>query len=196
MRTARGMIGMPVVCGGRRVGRVAQAELTDDLRQLDGVWMSAGFRGARFIPADALELIGSAAVLADGAGERRHGTARPLFRRAISTDGRRLGAITGAQIDEISFAVTALELSSGIWEDLFLGRRWIDRFTVNRETGEVVVDPAGQEMEAEADEGRHVEGPDHGDADRGNGGDGVRRHELADGEALEPAGEEDRQLDL
>lgn len=196
MKTIRAMTGMPVVCHGRRIGRALRAELSDDLTRLSGIWVSAGLRGARWIPAEALQMVGSVAILADEGGVRRRGGMQPLFRRATATDGARLGAVTGAEIDELTFAVTALELSRGFWDDLAWGRARVSSFTVNRETGEVVTDPAGQAKEGNADEGRHDEGADRRHGDRLGGGDGVRRDELADREEVEPSGEEDRQLDL
>ena len=195
MRRLRALTGMPVVMGGRRIGRVILGELSDDLTRLDGVWISAGLKGSRYIPSESLEMLGRVAVMADGAGKRRHMTTRPLLMRAVSTDGRRLGAVTGAEIDEITFAVTALELSAGVWDDLARKRQRITRYTVNRESGEVVIDVANNE-EARTDEERHDEGLDHGHADRRIGGDDLRRDELADGATVEPEGEADGQLDI
>lgn len=196
MRRLRALIGMPVLCGSRRIGRVARAELAEDLRQLDGVWIGSGLRGARYIPAESLELIGRVAILAEDGGRKGRMATGPLFRRAVSTDGRRMGAITGAEIDEVSFAVTALELSAGLWDDLLRGRERVTRYTVNRETGEVVIEPAEEEREDINHEDRIDEGTDRGHADRRLGGDALRRDELADGEEVEPEGEADRQLDL
>lgn len=195
MRRLRALTGMPVVLGGRRIGRVILGELSEDLTRLDGVWISAGLKGSRYIPSESLEMLGRVAVVADGAGRRRRMAARPLLMRAVSTDGRRLGAITGAEIDEISFAVTALELSAGVWDDLIQKRRRVTRYTVNRESGEVVIDTAGNE-EARTDEERHDEGIGHGHADRRIGGDDLRRDELADRTAVEPEGQADGQLDI
>ena len=194
MRNVRGLIGMPVVCGGRRFGRVLRAELADDLTRLEGIWVGAGLRGARFIPAERLELIGSVAIHADGPGARRRMRAQPPLRRAIASDGRRVGAVTGAEVDELSFRVTALEVSAGVWDDLVRRRRRVSRYTVNRRTGEVVIDPADYEREAFFDEERTDEGTFDGHADRRLGGDDLRGDELADGAEVEPAGEADRQL--
>ena len=196
MRTIRGLIGMPVVCRSRRLGRLIQAELEDDLSRLRGIWVGAGLRGARWIPAERLEMLGQVAVLSDDCGARRRMRFCPLLRRATAIDGTRLGAVTGAEIDEISFAVTALELSRGLWDDLMSHRQRVERFTVNRETGEILIDPAELEKEGWTDEGRHDQGPDRRDADRLSGGDHVRRDELADRAQVEPGGEEVRQLDL
>lgn len=196
MRTIRSMIGMPVVYKSRRIGRMVRAELEEDLTRLKGIWVSAGFRGARWLSAETLQLIGRVAILSDGPGTRRRMRFAPLFRRATGTDGARLGAITGAEIDELSFAVTALELSRGFWDDLMTRRLRVRHFTANRETGEIIIDPAELEREGWIDEGRHDQGPDHRDADRLGGGDDVRRDELADRAQMEPGGQKDRQLDL
>ena len=196
MRTLRSLTGMPVVCGQRRVGFLLRGELSEDLRQLEGVWVSAGLRGTRYIPAEGLEILGRVAVLAEDAGRRGKPPSKPLLMRAVSTDGRRLGAITGAQVDEVSFAVTALELSAGLWDDLLRGRQVVTRYTVNPGSGEVVIDPAEADGEEGAHEGRIDEGADRRDGDRRIGGYGIRHHELADGKAVEPEGQADRQLDL
>ena len=196
MQTARGMTGMPVVCGGKRIGRMIQPDIDRDLKRMKGIWMSAGVRGTRYIPAENVEMLGRSAIIVDDGGCRRHMEPQPLFRRAVGTDGRRIGAVTNAEIDGLTFAVTALELSAGLWDDLVRQRKRVASFTVNRETGDVIVDLAGNEMEGEWHEERIDEGPDRGDADRRIGGDGIRRHELADGEEMERQDQEDGQLDI
>ena len=180
MRKLRTLIGMPVVCGHRRIGRLIGVDLSDDLRRLRGVWISAGLTGTRYISAEQLELLGQVAVLTDSRGVRRRMTARPGAYRAISSDGGRLGAITGFEIDELSFVVTALELSTGLWDDLLGRRQRITRYTVNRETGSVIVRDAGQEGDAKPHEGRNDQGPGDRDADRRFRRDDLRRDELAD----------------
>ena len=196
MRKLRNLTGMPVVCGKRRIGRILRGELSEDLRQLRGIWIYAGLRGTRYIPVESLEMLGRVAVTADEYGKRGRMTSSSLLIRAVSTDGRRLGAINGADIDELSFAVTALELSAGFWDDLRDGRRQITRYTVNRQKGVVIIDPAGCEGRIETDEERNDEGADHRDADRWFRRDDVWRDELADGTQVEPEGQADGQLDL
>ena len=196
MRTLRAMTGMPIVCRGRRIGRMLLPELDAGLTRLEGLWISAGLGGTRFIPTDSLELLGSVSIHVDGPGRRRRMSAEPLFRRAISTDGRRLGAITGAEIDELTFRVAALELSRGLWDDLSSNRARVSRYTVDRETGEIIIESDDWTKEGISDEGEHDQGADHWDADRRRGGDDVRRHELEDGAPFESEGQVDRQLDL
>lgn len=143
MRKLRSLTGMPVVCHNRRIGRVAGAELSDDLSALNGLWVAEGLYGARFIPADALEILGRVAVIADSPGRRARIRRKSVFYRAISTDGRRLGVVTDAEIDELSLAVTALELSRGLWDDLMDRRVSVARYSANRNTGEVIIDLSG-----------------------------------------------------
>ena len=196
MRTLRAMTGMPVVCCDRRIGYLLQAELSDDMMRLDGIWTGGGLRGTRYIPAECLEIVGRVAVIAESDGRRARLRPRPLLKRATSTDGRRLGAVTGARIDEVSLAVTALELSHGFWDDLVRGRCYVTRYTVNRDSGEVIIEPADDDGEEGEYEERNAEGTDHRHADRRLRRNGIRRHELADGEEVEPKGQADGQLDF
>lgn len=139
MRKLRNLIGMPVICEKQKIGTVIGADLSDDLRQLEGVWMDCGLPGTRYIPSDLLVMIGSVAVMTDAHGQRRRMHSKKLLYRAISTDGRRIGAITGAEIDEISFLVTALELARGLWDDLISGRDRVTDYSVSPDALEVIV---------------------------------------------------------
>lgn len=147
MRKIRALIGLPVIVNDHRIGRVIQAELSDDLTELTGLWIASGFMGTRFIPADSIGMIGEVSVIADDPGRRKRCKTSALFYRAVGTDGSRLGAITGAEINELSFRIEALEISCGLWDDLFTGRRCIRCFTLNQETGNVVIDVSEIESE-------------------------------------------------
>lgn len=149
MTTVRALIGLPAVVGSRRAGRVIQAELSDDLTHLTGLWIHAGISGTRFISADSISVIGKQVLLADDSGTRKRRGKKSLFRRAVGTDGSRLGAVTGAIIDELSFRVEVLEISLGLWDDLLYGRRYARSFTLNQASGSVIVDIA--EIKKEVD---------------------------------------------
>ena len=139
MRKIRNLIGMPVLAGGRKLGRLLQADLSDDLKRLEGVWVDCGFKGTRYIPVESLSMIGEMAVFTDGIGKRRRISAPPILRRAVSTDGRRIGAIVGAEIDELTFLVGALELARGFWDDLFAPRGRVEAFAARTDSNEVIV---------------------------------------------------------
>ncbi len=131
MRKLRSLIGMPVLCRRQKLGRLVQAELSPDLRRLEGVWVDCALLGTRFITSDHLSMLGELAVHSDDRGVRRRCSTKPLLFRAAATDGRRLGAVVGAEIDELSFLVTALEITGGVWDDLYAGRSRAERFTVS-----------------------------------------------------------------
>ncbi len=138
--------GMPVVCGGTRVGRVLSAQLTPDLRRLGGLHVDLGMKGRRFLPADRVRVLGDVAVVAEGGFEKGPLSCARLPARALSPAGARLGCITGAWLDEATGEVQALELSAGYWEDLFSGRIPV-RFYRVRRGGEIVVFGEGGEEE-------------------------------------------------
>ena len=195
MRKTSAMIGMPGVCRSKKIGRMIQADISGDLKRLMGIWIDAGFMGTRYIAAEDLEMLGSHTIISDSRGRRKRLTSSPMFHRAVSTDGQRLGAVTGAEIDDISLCVEALELSTGITDDLYLGRRRISSFTVNRETKEVVIDATGERMEGANHEKRNGKRSDHRDDHRRFGSNAVWRNELADRKEMESEGPSDRKLD-
>lgn len=195
MRKISAMIGMPVVCRSRKIGIMIQADISEDLKRLTGIWVDSGLRGTRYISAEDLELLGIHSIISDSCGRRKHLTSSPMFHRAVSTDGRRMGAVTGAEIDEISLSVESLELSTGMLDDLVNGRLRIQSFTVNRETGEVVIDITGQKKEDAYYEKRNGKRPDHRNDHRRFSRDTVRHNELADRKEVEPESTPNRQLD-
>ncbi len=138
MKSAKSLLGMPVIRSGEKLGRVALILPDDDLRALCGVYISCGMAGTRFISRAQLDMIGEVSILVHDAGKRLSPDSRPLFRRALSADGRRIGAITDALIDEETLCIEALELSCGYIDDLLHGRTRIRQFMVQK-NGDVIV---------------------------------------------------------
>lgn len=139
MRNAKSLLGMPVIRGSRNLGRVAHVLMDDQLTFIRGLYLSCGLIGSRFIECAQLDVIGEAAILASGCGKRMQMNERTLLRRAFSPDGRRIGAITDAVIDEKTLVIEALELCRGYLDDLTGGRPRIRQFTVQK-NGDVVVE--------------------------------------------------------
>ena len=50
MKNLRLLVGMPVICGGRKLGRVVQAQVSEELTRMTGLFVDAGIKGTRFIP--------------------------------------------------------------------------------------------------------------------------------------------------
>jgi len=195
MRKIRAMIGMPVVCRGKRIGRMIGADISGDLKSLLGIWVDSGIRGTRYIPSEEIEMLGRHTIMTDSCGRRKRLTSSPIFYRAVSTDGQRIGAVTGAEINDISFTVEALELSRGMFDDLVLGRLRIQNFSVNRETGEVIIETAGKRMEVDTHEERNGQRTDHRNDSRRFSSDAFRSNELADRKEVESESPPDRKLD-
>lgn len=143
MKNIRSLIDMPVLFRGKKVGRVAQVCLSADLKRMDGLWVDAGLSGTRFIPAEHICRLGEAAILADSPGRRKRCGQTPLFLRALSPEGVRLGAVSGAEIDGITFRVEALELSRSYPDDLLHGRVRVRSFTVSPQEEAVIIHLSG-----------------------------------------------------
>lgn len=170
MKGVKAFVGMPVVLNGRRIGHVARLTLDEGLRNVTGLRIARGLRGNRFIPSGAVSLLGDVAVLVTEEGVRPGGERGLNLRRATTTDGQILGAITGALVDERTLSVAALELSSGWWEDLARGRRYVYGWTACQ--GENVILECDGERGSEHEE-RNPRGDGRGRADRRGGGGGA-----------------------
>ncbi len=194
MKGVKAFVGMPVILDGKRIGHVACLTLDEGLTRVTGLRIARGLRGNRFIPARAVSLLGDVAVLVTDEGVRAGGERGLTIRRATTTDGQILGAITGALVDEGTRLVAALELTSGWWEDLARGRRYVYGWTAN--PGSVILECDG-ERGSEHEE-RNLYGDDRRRADRRSGGGGAGHDGRAgaapgeaDGDGLRP--ESDRQ---
>ncbi len=138
MKSARTLIGLPVILECRPLGYVCQATPDEQLNHLERIYFSSG-TGARMIERSQVDAIGDVAILVHAPGKRAQLPEAFWPRRAISTDGARLGAITDALIDEDTLNIDMLELSRGLFDDFSSGRVRIGRFSV-RAGGEVVID--------------------------------------------------------
>ena len=139
IRNAKSVLGLPVICGGKNLGRVSYVLPDDALRAVSGVYLYCGLTGSRFIGCDQLELIGDVAVLAHSSGKRLQQNRPPLFRRALLPDGSRIGAITDVLLGENTLRIEALELSRGYLDDLTGGRAHVEQYTVQK-NGDVIVE--------------------------------------------------------
>ena len=139
MTNMRSLRGMSVVWNGRSAGRVLQICLSDDLRRLEGIWVDAGLKGVRFVDSEHICVIGKRALIVDDPGERVRIKPCPLFLRAVSTAGVRLGAVKDAEIDEVSLTIASLILSLGYFEDLSRGEVRVTDFVCDCANHRVVI---------------------------------------------------------
>lgn len=143
MRAMQEITGLPVIVNGACIGHVLCAEPDDALQFIRSIWISTGRMGARRIDRAHVRQIGEIAVQTESRGVRGEPPSGRFFRRAISTDGARLGAIVDAEFDE-SLKICALWLTHGYPDDLLTGRRRITRYSVRESDGCVLV-PSGEE---------------------------------------------------
>ncbi len=138
MRSVKSLIGLPVIRECRALGYVCAAIPDGALHRLERVYFSTG-GGLRFVTADEVDCLGEVAVLVRAPGVKSAPPQAALPRRALSSEGGRLGAITDALIDEDTFEIRWLELSRGVFDDWMRGRLRIDRFGV-LPGGEVIIE--------------------------------------------------------
>lgn len=143
----RTLCGLRVIRDGVCLGRVVQGCLCDTLTALDGFWLDRAVAGMRFVSAEHICVLGRHSIIIDYPGERLRMKPKPLMVRAVSTDGRRLGAIVDAGIDERTLAVEELALNPGWIEGLIHGLIRIRRFKCDLANARVVVPQDEGEME-------------------------------------------------
>lgn len=135
----RKLRGLKVIRDGKCLGRAVQGCLCDTLTALDGFWLDRAIAGMRFVSAEHICVLGERSILIDYPGERLRMKPQPLMLRAISTDGKRLGAIVDAAIDERTLAVEELALNPGWAEGLMHGLVHIRHFKCDLANARVVV---------------------------------------------------------
>lgn len=133
------LIGLPVVCGEKKLGRVSAVMLTRDGISLSGLMVQGGLRSAKWVPAESILCLGTLCVLVKSADGKRQEAQPFRLGRVSDTSGMRLGCVTDARVDEQTLAVDALEITFGPLDDLFTGRRWVQSFTIHPVSGDVVV---------------------------------------------------------
>lgn len=107
------MIGLPVVLGDLRIGSVERAVPDARAQRLNGLVVRRGIGGAKWVPADAVELVGERCVLI-----RRKPCRAPELPPeggtvALSTSGERIGEVTDGLLRGDTLRVVALEVSLG-----------------------------------------------------------------------------------
>lgn len=143
--------GLPVVCGGRMLGRVEQSILTPSGKSLRGMVIRKGMGGAKWLENDQILVIGGVSVLARGSAGKLPKDADFSLTSVKDASGLRLGRVTDVFLNPETRRVTALEVSLGLVEELRHGRSLIRDFVVQpvpREPGQVLV-PCGFVLEQE-----------------------------------------------
>lgn len=117
--------GLPVVCGGRMLGRVEQSILTPSGKSLRGMVIRKGMGGAKWLENDQILVIGGVSVLARGPAGKLPKDADFSLTSVKDASGLRLGRVTDVFLNPETRRVTALEVSLGLVEELRHGRSLI-----------------------------------------------------------------------
>ncbi|MGN0972202.1 MAG: hypothetical protein ACI4OY_09610, partial [Aristaeellaceae bacterium] len=128
--------GLPVVCSGRLQGRVEQAVLTPDGRNLRGLVVRKGFGGARWLAAEDILVLGEVSVISLRRPGRMPRDAAFTLGCVRDTAGLDLGRVTDVYLQPESRRVAALEITLGPLEELRCGRMLAREFAVHPAPGE------------------------------------------------------------
>lgn len=139
--------GMKVINEGKCIGRVIQAELSGDMKALDGLWIDRALLGIRFINAEHICVFGTESVIVDNPGVHLRIRPSKLFVRAVTTGGKRTGAVFDAAIDEQTLCVKALALNKGWLYSVMKGPVYIYSYKYDPITSRVIIpeDISGKE---------------------------------------------------
>lgn len=124
MTGIQGLIGLPVIRGGKTVGLLEQAVLEESGKKLRGIIIREGLGGARWVDRENIQTIGGVSVLVSGDLKKPPREADFRLGRVQDTSGLRLGTVTDALINSETLEVEALEISNGPLDDLLHGR-WL-----------------------------------------------------------------------
>lgn len=138
MKRLNELIGLPVMCGGQRMGFVSALCLSPDVHDVIGLNLQRAFRSGIFVPESGIRRLGDRFVEIERPQSQK-ARAPAKFSPACDAQGMQLGVITDAAIDEKTLHVAALEISFGPLDDLIGGRRWVHRFTAEADTGRIVI---------------------------------------------------------
>ena len=135
MTGIQGLIGLPVIRGGKTVGLLEQAVLDESGRKLRGIIIREGIGGAKWMDRENIQTIGGVSVLVSGEWKKPPKEADFRLGRVQDTSGLRLGTVTDALLNPDTLEVEALEISNGPLDDLLYGR-WLARDFVLRRPAE------------------------------------------------------------
>lgn len=146
MKRREEIVGLPVVeeLSGQIIGRVRELDYTPGSRSISGLIVErGGFKRPIYINKDRLLIIGDHAIIVQE-GENPPAPKRKAiapYTRAYLPDGREAGVITDYSVDPKTAAVTELELSQGVLDDLRKGRQRISHFALMEFSQDIVVWP-------------------------------------------------------
>lgn len=124
------IVGLPAVLGERLLGHVERAVLTEDGARLRGLVIRRGLGSARWAAGSGIGVLGDVSVILGTRPVRLPRDTDFVLRTVKDESGLTLGRVTDVWICPENLAVTALEVTLGLYEDMRQGRLTIRRWTV------------------------------------------------------------------
>ncbi len=123
------VLGLPAVCGEKVVGHVERAVPDESGRQVQGFIIRRGLGSAKWADWRDVTVLGDVSlILGKPPGRVPKGSAVTIG-SVRDEGGLTLGRVTDWWIGKDTFAITALEISLGLMEDLTTGRRTVRQWT-------------------------------------------------------------------
>lgn len=124
------LIGMPVIWQDQNLGSVERGVTDAQARRLWGVIVRRGIGMARWIPSEAVMLIGNTCVLARQRPESLPDELPEDMNEVYLTSGEKAGHVTDGVLDGLTLRLRALEVSSGLFYQLMGSAAYAMRYHV------------------------------------------------------------------
>ncbi|MBE5802357.1 MAG: hypothetical protein E7319_08730 [Clostridiales bacterium] len=141
LTTLNRLVGLPVIWQGKQMGLVERGVPDTQANHLSGLVIRRGMRAAKWVPSQAVTMIGQQCVMVRGKPKRIPRDLPEPMKRVYLVDGQCVGEVTDAVVGADSLRVYALEISSGPLYRLMGQRMYAADYRVRQEklhTGEVV----------------------------------------------------------
>lgn len=136
------ILGLPAICGERVMGHVERAVPDETGQHVQGFVIRRGLGSAKWADHSAVSVVGDVSVILSRRPGRVPKGSDALLSAVKDEGGLTLGRVTDWWISRDTLAITALEVTLGLMEDLTSGRRTVNRWTVKRgEDGLIVLLP-------------------------------------------------------
>lgn len=129
MRLGR-ILGLPAICGERVVGHVERAVPDETGQQVRGFIIRRGLGSAKWADRSAVTVLGDVSVILKEKPSRVPKGSDAVIASVKDEGGLTLGRVTDWWISRDSLAITALEITLGLVEDLRNGRRRVQHWAV------------------------------------------------------------------
>lgn len=126
------MVGMPVIWQDKKIGFVERGIADPQARRLWGIVVRHGIGSAKWIPSDALVLVGEHGVIARHMPEAIPNALLEEMSEVYLTNGERVGLVSDGILGGCSFKMRALEISPGLLYRLMGDTSYAVRYHVSR----------------------------------------------------------------